>query len=229
MNDKRFVTGILLAMAIWFGGKIEAQKIILRGSSYRYAVLPASQDADYSYNWSVSGGTTSDFGFGAESELIHWNGPPGTYTITVFPTDPATGCSGNMKYLTVNVLDMSIRFQGVATEICSSTGNERRDFSVGVQFAENPDSWSFEYSIDDGLPKQVTVNGGNSMMISFAGFINPSTTETQIHVIRITKVISPGGEEFVFDGTEADSAGHIHKIIVHPTIPAGRIEFIRDL
>jgi hypothetical protein len=223
------IIGILLTMVVWNTCNAEAQEIVLRGSTHRYSISLVSANASYTYKWSVTGGTTSIFGNGSTSEPILWNGPPGLYTISMFPSDTKTGCAGNIHYFKVQVLDFFVRWQGVSTTVCSAYGNEDRDFSIVAEFTQTYGLWSFEYQIDDNTPIKVDIKNGTFKVINIAGFINRSNTTLEIHKIRITGITISDGHYFTFDGTESDATSHIYTIMVNPAPPSGKIEFIRDL
>jgi hypothetical protein len=235
MNDKYFVhryiyiIGILLALEVWNTCGVAAQEVILRGSTHRYSITPASRNANYTYRWSVTGGTSSALGSGSTSNPVVWDGPPGLYTVSMYPTDAGTGCAGNTQNFRVKVIDFFVRWQGVSSTVCSAYGNEERDFSVVVEFTQTIGIWSFEYQIDDHTPIKVTVNGETNKIINISGFVNRSANSAETHKIRIVSITIPDGHQFTFDGTEKDAAAHVYTVTVNPLTPPGKIEFIRDL
>jgi hypothetical protein len=227
--NKYLIVYILLHLVTWNTRSVAAQEVILKGSYHRYSISPVNTNANYKYIWSVTGGTTSVFGNGSISEPILWDGPPGFYTISVFPSDIKTGCAGNFQNFHVQVIDFFVRWQGISTTICSAWENEERDFSIVVEFSKTSSPWSFNYQIDDNKPVKVIINGDTTMMINISRFINRSSTNPETHKIRITNITIPQGHHFTFDGTESDAAAHIYTVMVNPAIPDGNIEFVRDL
>lgn len=229
MFRKLYIIGILLTWVLWNTCSVEAQELVLRGSTHRYSITPVGKNADYKYTWTVSGGTASVLGNGSITDPILWDGDAGIYTVSMFATDKKNGCAGNIQKFQVQIIDFPIRWQGSATTICSSFGNEYRDFSLVVEFPSTIGKWSFEYQIDNTPVVKVSVTGGTSKIINIAGFINHSNQGVEVHKVRITKITMPDGHEFTFDGTELDAAAHLHTVTVNPLPPAGRIEYVRDL
>lgn len=235
MNYKYFmhryihIIGILLALEVWNTFGVAAQEVVLRGSAHRYSSTPASRNANYTYLWSVTGGTTSVFGNGSTSNPIVWDGPPGLYTVSMYPSDARTGCAGNTQNFKVKVIDFFVRWQGVSSTVCSAYGTEERDFSIVAEFTQTSGNWSFEYQIDDHTPIKVTVNGESNKIINISGFVNRSTTTVDTHKIRIVRITIPDGHQFTFDGSEKDAAAHVYTVTVNPLTPPGKIEFLRDL
>jgi len=229
MFRQLYIIGILLTLVLWSTCSVEAQEMVLRGSTHRYSITPVGKNVDYKYSWSASGGTSSVFGNGSTSDPVLWDGQAGIYTVSMFPTDKKNGCAGNVQTFQVQVVDFPIHWQGTATTICSSYGNEYRDFSLVIEFPATTGTWSFEYQIDNTPVVKVTVTGGTVKILNIAGFINHSNQGVEVHKVRITKITMPDGQKFTFDGTELDAAKHIHMVTVNPLPPAGKIEFVRDL
>lgn len=229
MYRKLYIISILLTCVVWNTSSVAAQEFVLRGSTHRYSISPVGTNVDYRYTWSVSGGTSSVLGSGATTDPILWDGTAGIYTLSMFATDKKNGCAGNIQTFQVQIIDFPVRWQGYSTNICSSFGNEYRDFTLVAEFPGTMVSWSFEYQIDNTTSVKVTVNGGTTKAINIAGFINHSNQGIEIHKVRITKIIMADGHQFAFDGTELDAAAHMHTVTVNPLPSAGTIEFVRDL
>jgi gliding motility-associated-like protein len=206
---------MLLLLVLWNTIIVPAQEVVLRGSVHNYAILPVNRNSNYTYIWSVSGGTSSVFGNNSNGVSIVWDGPPGVYTITVYPSDKFTGCAGNSRKFRVKIIDFFIRWQGVSTTICSAGKNEQRNFSLVVECSKTSLSWNFEYQVDNNPPVQVILAGETTRKISISKF-NGSNTDPETHTIRIIRITSPEGHQFVFDGTEPEATGHSYTVTVNP-------------
>ena len=216
MNRVVYKKSMLLLLVLWNTHIVPAQEVVLRGSVHNYTILPVNGNSNYTYSWSVSGGTSSVFGNNSNAVSIVWDGPPGVYTITVFPTDRITGCAGNSKILRVKIIDFFIRWQGVSSTMCSAGKNEQHEFPLMVECSKSSLSWNFEYQIDNKPPVQVTITGETTRVMNISEFINDSGTNPEIHTIRILRITSPEGHQIEFDGTEEDAAGHRYTITVNP-------------
>jgi gliding motility-associated-like protein len=195
---------------------VAAQEVVLRGSTHHYSVLPATRNANYTYSWSVSGGTSAVFNNDSASIAIIWDFPPGFYTLTMYPSDKLTGCTGNSKNIRVQVIDFYIRWKDASTIFCRAQGIGENDFSVVVEFRKTSSSWNFEYRIDDNTPVKVNINGEASMVINLSEFLNGLYRIPKTFKLQITGLTSPEGYHFVFDGSEPDAAGHICILTVNP-------------
>lgn len=222
------IIGFLLAWTVWDTYNVAAQEVVLRGSAHRYSIAPASPNANYTYQWAVTGGTSSAFGNGSTSNLIVWDGPPGLYSLSVYPMEATTGCAGNTRHFKVKVIDFFIRWQGASTAVCSALGKDERDFSIVAEFTQTYEMWSFEYQIDDLTPIKVMVNGESTKIINISGLVNRSVSSLETHTARIIKVTTPEGSHFTFDGTEKDAFSHMHFVMIAPmpSVNLGRDTFI---
>ena len=220
MNRIFNIIGFLLTLVTGYIGNVDAQEIVVRGSTHRYSLSPVSKNANYSYFWSSSGGTSSDFGTDSLSKPILWDGPPGLYTISVFPTDTGTGCVGNSQYIQVRVIDFFIRWQGTSSTICSGSGTEYTEFAMIAEFPQGNKPWSFEYQVDNTPPVKLTINNESFKALNVSSFINnPTKSVSEIHTIRIVGLTAPDGQQFLFDGTEPDASDHIYTVTVNPKPP----------
>jgi hypothetical protein len=208
------VTGFILLCAV----NLNAQVQVTQGSTHTYSVTPLPGTATYNYNWSVSGGTASAFGTAATSNNIVWDGTAGTYTITVYPVNPATTCAGNNQTLSVEIVAMSIIWSTLTSTQCPHTDNQTGDFSVVAQYTGITGAWTYTYIIDAGAPQSITVpSGTNTSTVNITGFTNASNTATADHTIRITSITTPDNYTFNYDGSETAAASHLHTATVQPT------------
>jgi hypothetical protein len=195
-----------------------AQVQITKGSTHKYSVTPLPGTATYDYHWSVTpGGTTSTFGTAATSNDIVWDGASGTYTITIYPTKPVSGCAGNNQTLSVTVVDMNIVWASTSSTQCPKTDNQTGDFSIIANYTGVSGAWSFKYIIDSGSEQTVNVAAGNSSTVNITGFTNASNTATASHTIRITSVTTPDNYTANYTGAESDAATRLYTVTVDPT------------
>lgn len=216
MNRYLLKISILLTLVVWNTSIVAAQEVVLRGSTHHYSVLPATRNANYTYSWSVSGGTSAVFNNDSASIAIIWEVPPGFYTLTMYPSDKLTGCTGNSKNIRVQVIDFYIRWKDASTTVCKAQGSKENDFSVVLEFRKTSSPWNFEYRIDDNTPVKVNINGEASMAINLSKFLNGLYTIPKTFKLQITGLTTPEGYHFVFDGSEPDAAGHICILTVNP-------------
>jgi gliding motility-associated-like protein len=217
MNRILHRTGLMMTIIIWFTVNVAAQEVVLKGSTHRYSISPVSKGSNYFYTWSVSGGTTSFFGNDSISKPILWDGAPGLYSISMFPTDNRSGCKGNIHYLQVLVRDFSIRWQDTSTMVCSLSGNQYLDFPAEIDFTKNSGTWTLDYQVDNSTPVQTTIQSSTSETLHIPGIINLSNTPSERHKIRFLKIKDSAEHQFIFDGTELDAVHHILLVMVNPT------------
>ena len=207
--------GILLLFSMQYAN---AQVQVTKGSTHKYSVTPLPGAATYDYHWSVTpGGTSSAFGTSATSDDIVWDGATGTYTITVYPTKPASGCAGNNQTLSITVIDLSILWASNSSTQCPKTDNQTGDFSIVANYTGVTGAWSFKYSIDGGATQTVNIAAGNSSTVTVSGFTNASNTATADHTIRITSITTPDNYTVNYTGAEPDAATRLYTVTVNPT------------
>ncbi|MBN2349505.1 MAG: hypothetical protein JXJ22_11730 [Bacteroidales bacterium] len=195
-----------------------AQVQVTKGSTHHYTVSPIPAVASYNYNWSVTpGGTSSIFGTDSISNDILWDGAPGMYTITVYPTRLVSGCAGNNQTLLVSVVDMDIKWNSTSSIQCPKTDNQTGDFFITADYTGVAGAWSFSYSIDGAAEQTVTIPAGNSTTVNIDGFINPSSTTQANHTIRITSITTPDNYTVNYTGSEADAAKRLYTVTIDPT------------
>jgi hypothetical protein len=217
---KQFALNILVITTIMLGifNHTTAQVMVNKGSTHKYSVTPVPEGATYIYHWSVTpGGTSSDFGTGATSNDILWDGEAGTYVITIFPTKEISGCAGNSQTLSVKVVDVNITWAVISSAQCPKTDNQYGDFILTANYTGPAGAWSFNYSIDGAASLTVNVAAGTTRDLTIPGFINTSNTSTVIHTIKITSVTTVDGFTLNYNGTETDAATRIHTVTVDPT------------
>jgi hypothetical protein len=210
---------ISLAMLIMFASqnKAFAQTPInvIQGTSHSYSVTPVPNGANYEYHWSVTGGTSSTFSSANNSGSIVWDGATGQYTITVYATNPVTGCNGNNQTLIINVVSMGgFTLTGPAS-VCPKTDNQTGDFTVSVAYS-GTGAWSF--TLNDGLVDKVynVASGVSSFNVDVPGYANLSSTTVATHVFKLVSVTTPEGT-VNYDGTEANATSHTISVNVQPT------------
>ncbi len=209
---------IFVALLFYGVDNVSAQVQVTRGSIHHYSVSPLPDTATYNYNWSVTpGGTSSTFGTTATTNDVEWNGLTGIYTITVYPTKPLGGCTGNNHTLLISVVDMNIVWFSTSSIQCPMTDNQTGDFTLTVEYTGVTGEWSFKYIIDGMAEQTVNVAAGNSATINFNGFTNASTTAPEIHTIHITSVTTYDNHTVNYTGTEPDAATRLHTVTVTPT------------
>ena len=214
-----YIMGFLFSLEIGNMRVVDAQEVVLQGSIHRYVLSPVNKEAGYSCTWSASAGTSSDFGTSFESKPVLWDGPPGLYTISVFPTDTITGCVGNNQYIQVRVVEFFIRWRGSSAIVCSAIGLENREIGVAVEFTEYNKPWSFIYQVDNTPPVIQDISNESSRVLNINSFINNSTSVSETHILRIVGFTSSDGQKVMFDGTEPDASGHIYTVTVNPKPP----------
>jgi hypothetical protein len=194
-----------------------AQIQVTKGSKDKYSVTPIPESTTYDYNWSVTGGTSSNFGTASTTNDIIWDGAPGIYTITVYPSIPGFDCKGNNQTITVTVVAMNIIWTTAGSTQCPKTDNQTGDFSIVANYTGVPGTWSFKYSIDSGAPRTVYVAAGNHSTVDITGFTNASNTATADHTIRITAVTTPDKYTVNYTGAEPDASTRLYTVTVDPT------------
>ena len=195
-----------------------AQVQVTKGSTHKYSVTPLPGTATYNYHWSVTpGGTSSAFGTADTSNDVVWDGTPGPYTITVYPTKPVSNCAGNNQTLSVTVIDMNIVWASTSSTQCPKTDNQTGDFSITANYTGVSGAWSFKYIIDSGPEETVNVASGNSSTVNITGFTNASNTATAAHTVHITSVTTPDNYTVNYTGAELDAATRLYTVTVDPT------------
>jgi hypothetical protein len=188
---------------------------VVQGSTHSYTVTPVPDGANYEYHWSVSGGTsTAVTGTTNTTGNIVWDGAAGQYTLTVYAVNPATGCAGNNKTLTINVVGLGITITGPSA-VCPKTDNQSGDFVLTVTYT-GTGAWSF--TVNDGT-NDLTYSipdGTTSKQITIPGYTNPSASATVDHTFRITSVTTTGGI-VTYDGSETNADQHKATVTVRPT------------
>jgi hypothetical protein len=219
MKKNNLIIGFSVAALLMFCySSAQAQVNVTKGSTHRYSVSPLPGSATYDYHWSVTpGGTSSTFGTADTSDAIVWDGAPGTYTITIYPTKPVSGCAGNNQTLIVNVIGMSIAWSATSSTQCPRTDNQTGDFSVVANYTGVTGAWSFSYIIDSGTEQTVNVASGNSSTVNITGFTNTSNTAAATHTIHITSVTTPDNYTVNYTGTEPDAATRLYTVTVEST------------
>ena len=180
------ISNCLAAVLLFYGvNNVSGQVQVTRGSTHHYSVAPVSGNPVYDYHWSVTpGGTSSDFGTADTTNDILWDGTAGLYTITVYPTKPASGCAGSNQSIEIEVVDMNIVLSPTSSIQCPKTDDQSGGFSITVNYTGITGPWSFKYSIDGAADQTEFVTAGNSSVINIDGFINTSNTLTESHSIR---------------------------------------------
>jgi gliding motility-associated-like protein len=213
------LSGCAVVLLFFGGSNVFGQVQVTRGSTHHYSVAPVSGNPIYDYHWSVTpGGTSSVFGTADTTNDVLWDGTTGLYTITVYPTKPASGCAGSNQTLEIEVVDMNIVVSPTSSIQCPRTDNQSGDFSITINYTGVTGAWSFKYSIDGDAEQTEYVVAGNSTVLHIAGFVNASKTATENHTIRISSVTSFDNYTLNFTGNESDAASRLHTVAVEPML-----------
>jgi hypothetical protein len=215
---KVFIFFFSFVLLLMFAGmdKVVAQTsvTVIQGSTHTYSVTPVPDGSNYQYHWSISGGSSSIPGTNSTTNNIVWDGVTGSYILTVYAVNPVTGCAGNNKTLTINVVGVGITITGPAAA-CPKTDNQSGDFILTVNFT-GTGAWSF--TINDGASDKTysVADGTSSYQITVPGYTNASSTATIDHTFRITSVTTTGGT-VSYDGSETNAAQHNATVTIQPT------------
>lgn len=218
MKKLLFIFSLAVVINVLALNKVNAQTPsinVIQGTTHTYSVTPVPNGANYTYTWTVTGGTNSTFSTTNNSGDIKWDGSVGQYTMTVYATNPVTGCKGNNQTLLVNIVAMGGFSLTGPTEVCPSTDNETGDFSVNVAYTGSG-AWSF--TLNDGVSDKVysVANGVSTYKVDVSGYANLSNTTVATHKFKIVSVTTPEGT-VAYDGTEANAANHTITVNVQPT------------
>jgi hypothetical protein len=195
----------------------KAQVLVSKGSTHVYSVMPLSASDQYLYHWSASGGTSSIFGTLDTTNQIVWDGPPGVYTISVYPEKAASSCYGDTQNLSVRVVTMNVVWLDTFSTQCPNTDNQSGNFSITASYTGIAGAWSFSYSIDGTDTVHVNVSSGNYFQLLIPGFRNVSNVAAANHSIRIVSVTTPDHYTVDFNGLEPDAATRLYRVTVEPT------------